>query len=108
MLVCISFYLASCIVLYKFHSIETAHLRVHNDILQAIDRQSAVILGLLDLSAAFDTVDHDILLDRLSTGYGINGNALWWFRSYFCDRSFCVKVHGVTSIAHLLQGGVPF
>ena len=91
----------------KFHSVETALLRVHNDILQAIDKQRTVILVLLDLSAAFDTVDHDILLDRLPTRYSINGNALLWFRSYLCERSFRVMVRGCMSSYHSLQYGVP-
>lgn len=51
---------------YKpFHSCETALVRVNNDILVAIDKRKCVMLLLLDLSAAFDTVDHDILLTRL-------------------------------------------
>ena len=55
---------------YKpFHSCETALVRVHNDILVAIDKRHCVMLLLLDLSAAFDTVDHDILLTRLHSEY---------------------------------------
>ena len=66
---------------YKtFHSTETALVKVHNDIVSATDNQSYIISLLLDLSAAFDTVDHKILLQRLSCRFGINGKALQWFK----------------------------
>ena len=66
---------------YKpFHSCETALVRVHNDILVAIDKRHCVALLLLDLFAAFDTVDHHILLTRLHPKYSISGIALEWFR----------------------------
>lgn len=51
------------------HSTETALLRVQNDILRAIDCKKEVILVMLDLSAAFDTIDHDILISRLRSKY---------------------------------------
>ena len=60
----------------KLHSTETALLRVQNDILRPIDSRRSVLLVLLDLSAAFDTVDHSILLQRLSHRFGIKSKAL--------------------------------
>ena len=62
----------------KGHSSETALTRINNDLLRAIDDNACVILVLLDLSAAFDTVDHQILLTRLKCRYGVKGNALAW------------------------------
>ena len=77
-----------------FHIVETALLRVQTDILSSIDSNCSVILVLLDLSAAFDTVDHSILLQRLSNGFGLGGIALEWFRSYLSDHSSYVSVYG--------------
>jgi len=68
------------------HSTETALLRVFNDLLQASDSDKVSILTLLDLSAAFDTVDHKILLHHLENTFGIHGTALAFFRTYLEDR----------------------
>ena len=89
------------------HSTETAMIKVQDDILRAIDNNCCVILLLLDLSAAFDTVDHRILLDRLSQRFGIVDNALEWFRSYLYDRHQIVKVNGSQSSRRELRCGVP-
>ena len=69
------------------HSTETALLKVQNDIISALDAGSSAILLMLDLSAAFDTIDYDILLSRLCNVYGIYGNALDWFGSYLTGRT---------------------
>lgn len=79
----------------------------HNDILRALDNQSSVILLLLDLSAAFDTVDHPILLFRLKCRFGFNGKVLDWFSSYLSDRKQFVKFEGGTSSSHNLNYGLP-
>jgi hypothetical protein len=91
----------------KFFSTETATLKVQDDILCALDDKKCVVLILLDLSAAFDTVDHDILLNRMSTRLGITGNALEWFRSYLSGRTETVSINGVKSLSKLLKYGVP-
>ena len=90
-----------------FHSTETALLRVHSDILQALDRKKCVFLVLLDQSAAFDTVEHTILLDRLQNSVGVEGNALQWFVSYFGERSQSVQVLGESSVPRPLTCGMP-
>ena len=69
------------------HSTETALLRIHNDILRTIDQKKEVIIVLLDLSAAFDTIDHDILINRLNNKYGFTGTVLRWFESCIRERS---------------------
>ena len=90
----------------KYHGTETALLRVKNDILRAIDSKHGVFLVLLDLSAAFDTIDHDILLTRLRN-IGVGGTALRWIESYMSGRTQVVNVHGTFSSQADLLYGVP-
>ena len=93
---------------YKMgHSTETALLRVHNDICMAMDNHQVTILVLLDLSAAFDTVDHAVLLKRLSERVGIRNKALKWFESYLCGRTQKVRVKDALSEPRKLSCGVP-
>ena len=73
------------------HSTETAVLKVMTDILRALDTGNLAVLTLLDLSAAFDTVDHATLLRRLSVTYGLDGAVLSWFRSYIPQRPYTVR-----------------
>lgn len=91
----------------RYHSTETGLLRVQNDILTALDKKQGVLLVLLDMSAAFDTIDHGVLLDRLFTRYGISGMAHSWIKSYLSGRSQSVKINNCTSQPCILQFGVP-
>ena len=77
-----------------------------NDLLQASDSGHVSILSLLDLSAAFDTIDHDILIRRLHTTFGCSGTVLDWFTSYLSFRTQSVLV-GHASTPSALKCGVP-
>ncbi len=78
------------------HSTETALVKITNDLLLVSDQGCISLLVLLDLSAAFDTIDHDILIDRLQNYTGIQGQALRWLRSYLSDRYHFVYLNGET------------
>ncbi len=71
----------------QFHSTETALTCVLSDILLSLDQRKAVFLVLLDLSAAFDIVDHQMLLDRLATKTRVGGVALDWIKDYLTHRT---------------------
>ena len=75
----------------KHHSTETALLYIHDHLVSAIGSQKVSCLCPLDLSAAFDTIDHDILITHLSSWFGIHGCVLSWFKSYLPARCFHVK-----------------
>ena len=64
----------------KHHPTETTLLYIHDHLINAIGSQK--LSCLLDLSAAFDTIDHNILITRLSSWFGIQGSVLNWFESY--------------------------
>ena len=70
--------------------------KVYNALLAA-DKGDVSALCLLDLTAAFDTVDHDLLMLRLERQFGLRGIVLQWFVSYLSDRSFQVVYGGSTS-----------
>ena len=89
------------------HSVETAILRVQNHLLSAMNEGKISLLILLDMSAAFDTVNHDILLQCVSSQYGIGGVALKWFHSYLTSRLSSVYVDGASSDSSSLRYGVP-
>ena len=89
------------------HNTETALLAVQDTFLRAIDKQEAVFLVMIDMSAAFDTVDHAILLQRLIDDFGICDTAHLWFKSYLNNRSSQVCVKGSVSTETQIKHGVP-
>ena len=91
----------------KFHSTETLLVKFINDILVAIDNKSGAVVLLIDLSAAFDTVDHTILLRILHDDIGIRGTALKWFHSFLIGRTQRVQVGHCKSDPVDLHFGVP-
>ncbi|PIK42871.1 putative neutral ceramidase C [Apostichopus japonicus] len=70
----------------KSHSTETAILKVQSDLLSSLDKGYVTALIMLDLSAAFDTLDHKTMLQRFEYTFGVTGDALSWMSSYLCDR----------------------
>ena len=107
-------YLKTADLLPRFHSgfradysTDTATLRVLSDILAAVDGGDVAALVLLDLWAAFDTVDHAILCWRLQTSLGLSEAGLGWFQSYLCSRSQYVHRGQLKSAFTMIMCGVP-
>jgi hypothetical protein len=90
----------------KSHSTETALLRVVSDWKKYLDEGKSVCVASLDVTAAFDTVNHHLLLDKLSAS-GVRGIALTWFSSYLTHRTMAVKVGECVSKTHVQPSGVP-
>ena len=89
------------------HSTETLLLIAANDIILGLDKRHVSLLALLDLSSAFDTIHHSILLNRLSHLYGISGTCLSWFRSYLSNRRQSVAIANRISSTKEFHYGVP-
>ena len=89
------------------HSCETALIRVYNDIVTTVGKGNGSFFVLLDLSAAFDTIDHANLFYILEKYVGIGGSALRRIRSYFCDRTQTVQIDGIMADFASLLCGVP-
>ena len=89
------------------HSTETAVLKVFSDLVDAISNGKFALLSLLDLSAAFDTVDHIILLRRLEMSFGFRGAPLECLRSYLEGRSQSVVLNSYSTVSRPVTCGVP-
>ena len=93
---------------YKKHcSTETLLIRLTNDIMIAADNKNATVVLLLDLSAAFDTVEHSLLLKILENEIGITGTALKWFRSFLTSRTQRTRLGDSVSESFVIMFGVP-
>ena len=89
------------------HSCETVLIRVYNDIVTTIGKRNGSGLVLLDLSAAFDTIDHENLFNHLEKYVGISGDSLKLIKSYFSVRTQRVMIYGILSDVASLICGVP-
>ena len=89
------------------HSTETALLKIKNDVLLNMDKGHVTLLVMLDLSAAFDTVERGILLHRLQSKLGLRGKALLWFKFYLAGRTQHISVNVTLSKKFNLSYGVP-
>jgi hypothetical protein len=91
----------------RSHSTETALLHTLDNIFHSADTGCSTMLVSLDFSAAFDTIDHSILLRRLENSFGITGNALTWLKSYLTGRSQFITIGNHRSSANSVTTGVP-
>ena len=66
-----------------------------------LDSKLNIVLVLFDLFAAFDTVDHQLLINKLKLQYGLDGTVISWFNSYLCDREYCVKFG--SAVSHIVK-----
>ena len=89
------------------HSTESALIKVKNDIMFSLDSNNVVFMVLLDLSAAFDTIDHQIFISRLFNRIGVRSTVLSWFQSYLSGWSSQVDIGGTLSSPTTLEFGLP-
>ena len=89
------------------HSIDTALLKVVNDLFLSLNKGNISVLALLDFSSAFDTIDHHILVHRLHTDFGFTDTVLQWFSSYLTDRTHYVSLSNHRSAFTPVHSGVP-
>ena len=91
----------------KGHSTETAVLKVFLNVVDGIEKGLFALLSLFDLTSAFDTVDHEILLRRMSITFGLTGISLRWFKSYLHDRTQSVQLNDVSTCPRRVSCSVP-
>ena len=91
----------------ELHSVETALVKVYDNFFCAMDSKKIILMTLLDLSTAFNTVDHTIMMNILERCYDEASSALEWVISYFSNQHQFVSINRANSKKHLLPYGVP-
>ena len=91
----------------KHHGVETAMIKMYNDLLETIDQNHVTIVVMIDLSAAFDTIDIPILIQILQDEFGIHSTPLKWIQSYLTNKTMKVLVDQSVSDTEPLRFGVP-
>ena len=91
----------------QFHSIETALIKVHNDILSSMNRQEVTLLVLLDLSAAFDTVEHGTIAALFESDFGMANQDLLWIKLFLSGRKQRVVVNRNNHVTLMLPQEYP-
>ena len=91
----------------KFHSCKTSLIKLVDDLLWAMERQEVTAMTVLELLAAFDTVDHDLLLEVLNNRFGVKERALKWYEQYLKPRKFKVSVNNTYSKEQTINYSVP-
>ena len=91
----------------KFHSCEISLIKLVNDLLWAMEKQEVTAMTVLDLSVAFDTVDHDLLLAVLDQKFGVKGTALKWYEQYLKLRKFKIAINNTHSNEQTINYSVP-
>ena len=92
---------------HKHHGCETSLLKITNDILLGMDNQQVNTMVILDLNAAFETVDHQLLLKALNHKFGITGTALEWYKNYLIAKTFKVSINGSYSEENTMNFSAP-
>ena len=90
----------------KWHSTETSVIQTTDAILNAIDKKKLTATVFLDMSKAFDSIDHELLISKLED-VGVSNATLLWFRSYLSNRKQVVKIHSTKSELLPVVSGVP-
>ena len=91
----------------EYLSTETAIVKIVNDMLRSLDKGQCVLLVIQDLNAAFDTIDHELLLHRFEACFGIQSEAEEWLKSYFSNRQHVIRFKRANSDPRVLKTGIP-